>query len=182
MSSLTTLARPYAKAAFELARSDDADQGGNLAGWDDMLSAAAAVTAEERMANWLQSPHSTADKAVEIVTEAMGGDIDPRFQSYLGVLADNGRLSLCTEVSSMFGHLRQEAEKRLTVRVVSAVALQDSETERMQTALTKRFEREITLNNVIDPDVLGGAIIYAGDQVIDGSLLGRLKRLEASLH
>lgn len=176
MSSLTTLARPYAKAAFELARSDD-----NLAGWDDMLSAAAAVTAEERMASWLQSPHSTADKAVEIVAEAMGGDIDPRFQRYLGVVADNGRLSLCAEVASMFGRLRQEAEKRLTVRVVSAVALQDSETERMQRALTKRFDREITLNNVIDPDVLGGAIIYAGDQVIDGSLLGRLKRLESSL-
>jgi F-type H+-transporting ATPase subunit delta len=177
MSSLTTLARPYAKAAFELARSDD-----NLPGWDGMLSEAAAVTAEERMASWLQSPHSKADKAVEIVAEAMGGDIDPRFQSYLGVLADNGRLSLCTEISRMFGQLRQEAEKRLTVRVVSAVALQDSETERMQSALTKRFDREITLNNVIDPDVLGGAIIYAGDQVIDGSLLGRLKRLESSLN
>jgi F-type H+-transporting ATPase subunit delta len=177
MSSLTTLARPYAKAAFELARSDD-----NLAGWDGMLSAAAAVTAEERMANWLQSPHSTADKAVEIISEAMGGDVDPRFQSYLGVLADNGRLSLCSEISRMFGQLRQEAEKRLLVRVVSAVALQDSEAERIQSALTKRFDREITLNNEIEPDVLGGAIIYAGDQVIDGSLLGRLKRLESSLN
>ncbi len=177
MSSLTTLARPYAKAAFELARSDD-----NLAGWDDMLSAAAVVTAEERMASWLQSPHSTADKAVEIIMEAMGGDVDPRFQSYLGVLADNGRLSLCAEISQMFEELRQEAEKRLIVRVVSAVALQDPETERMQTALTKRFDREITLNNEVDPDVLGGAIIYAGDQVIDGSLLGRLNRLEMSLN
>ena len=177
MSSLTTLARPYAKAAFELAHGDD-----NLAGWDDMLSAAAAVTAEERMATWLQSPHSTADKAVEIIMEAMGGDVDPRFQSYLGVLADNGRLSLCTEISRMFGELRQEAEKRLIVRVVSAIALQDPETERMQTALTKRFDREITLNIEVDPDVLGGAIVYAGDQVIDGSLLGRLNRLEMSLN
>lgn len=181
MSSLTTLARPYAKAAFELARSDDADKGGNLAAWDDMLSTAAAITAEELMARWLQSPHSTPAKAVEIIVEAMGGDVDPRFQGYLGVLADNGRLSLCAEISRMFGQLRQEAEKRLTVRVVSAVALQDSETERMQSALAKRFEREITLNNEIDPEVLGGAIIYAGDQVIDGSLLGRLKRLESSL-
>ena len=177
MSSLTTLARPYAKAAFELARSDN-----NLAAWDDMLSAAALVTSEERMTDWLQSPHSTADKAVEIITEAMGGDADPRFQSYLGVLADNGRLLLFAEISRMFGQLRQIAEKRLTVRIVSAVALQNSETERLESALTKRFDREITLNNEIDPDVLGGAIVYAGDQVIDGSLLGRLKRLEASLH
>lgn len=177
MSSLTTLARPYAKAAFELADGDN-----NLAAWDDMLSAVATVTAEERMANWLKSPHSTAEKAVEIITEAMGGDIDPRFQSYVGVLADNGRLSLCSEISRMFGQLRQEAEKRLLVRVVSAVALQDSEAERIQSALAKRFDREITLNNEIDPEVLGGAIIYAGDQVIDGSLLGRLNRLEMSLN
>ena len=68
MSSLTTLARPYAKAAFELANSDC-----NLAAWDNMLSAAAVVTADVGMAAWLQSPHSTASKAIEIIVEAMGG-------------------------------------------------------------------------------------------------------------
>ena len=104
MSSLTTLARPYAKAAFELARSDD-----NLAGWDDMLSTAATVTADDSMARWLQSPHSSAERAVEIVVEAMGGDVDPRFTGYLGVLADNDRLSLCNEISGLFEELRQEA-------------------------------------------------------------------------
>ena len=176
MSSLTTLARPYAKAAFELANSDC-----NLAAWDNMLSAVAIITADEDMANWLQSPHSTAEKAVEIIVEAMGGEVDSRFQGYLGVLADNGRLSLCSEISRMFEYLRADAERRLQVRVVSATALQEADIERMQSALAKRFDREITLSNEIDADVLGGAIIYAGDQVIDGSLLGRLKRLEASL-
>ena len=176
MSSLTTLARPYAKAAFELANSDC-----NLAAWDDMLSAVAIITADEGMANWLQSPHSTAEKAVEIIAEAMGGEVDSRFQGYLGVLADNDRLSLCSEISRMFEHLRADAERRLQVRVVSATALQETDIERMKSALAKRFDREITLSNEIDADVLGGAIIYAGDQVIDGSLLGRLKRLEASL-
>jgi len=176
MSSLTTLARPYAKAAFELANSDR-----NLAAWDDMLSAAAIITADEGMANWLQSPHSTAEKAVKIIVEAMGGEVDTRFQGYLGVLADNDRLSLCSEISRMFEYLRADAERRLQVRVVSATALQEADIERMQSALAKRFDRKITLSNEIDTDVLGGAIIYAGDQVIDGSLLGRLKRLEASL-
>jgi F-type H+-transporting ATPase subunit delta len=176
MSSLTTLARPYAKAAFELAQGDS-----NLAAWDDMLSAVAQVTADKSMNDWLQSPHSTADKAVEIIVEAMGGEIDTRFHGYLGVLADNDRLSLCGEISRLFQQLRQDAEKRLAVRVVSATPLQESEAERMQTALAKRFDREITLSNDVDPEVLGGAIIYAGDQVIDGSILGRLKRLENSL-
>ena len=177
MSSLTTLARPYAKAAFDLANGDS-----NLSGWDDMLSAAATITSDESMAGWLQSPHSTASKAVEIIAEAIGGEVDARFQSYLGVLADNGRLSLCAEISRMFEELRLQAEKRLRVRVVSAVALQESEAERMQTALAKRFDREISLKNEVDAEVLGGAIIYAGDQVIDGSLQGRLNRLETSLN
>jgi len=177
MSTLTTLARPYAKAAFELASSDD-----KLADWDGWLSAAAAVTADEGMANWLQSPYSTAKKAVEIIIEAMGGEINPRFEGYLGVLADNDRLSLCGEISHLYEKRRQDAEKRLAVRVVSAVALLDSEAERMQSALARRFDRKITLNNEIDTGVMGGAIIYAGDQVIDGSLLGRLERLKTSLN
>ena len=177
MSSLTTLARPYAKAAFDLSNGDS-----NLAGWDAMLSAAATVTSDESMAGWLHSPHSTASKAVEIIVEASDGEVDARFQSYLGVLADNGRLSLCAEISRMFEELRLEAEKRLQVRVVSAVALQDSEAERMQTALAKRFDCEISMKNEVDAEVLGGAIIYAGDQVIDGSLQGRLNRLETSLN
>lgn len=177
MSSLTTLARPYAKAAFELARSDN-----NLARWDDWLSAVAVATADESMSRWLKSPFSTPDKAVEIIVEAIGGGVDPRILSYLEVLANNGRLTLCAEISRLFRQLRQDAEKRLQVRVVSAVALQDPEAERMRSALAKRYDREISLHNEIDPDVLGGAIIYAGDQVIDGSLLGRLQRLEASLN
>jgi len=177
MSSLTTLARPYAKAAFELASSGDA-----LAAWDEMLSAAAEVTADEGMAIWLQSPHSTADKAVAMIVEVLGADVDPHFQIYLAVLADNDRLLLCGEISRMFEQLRADAERRLRVRVVSAVALQGPEAERMKAALALRFGREITLSNEIDSNVLGGAIIYAGDQVIDGSLLGRLKRLETSLN
>ena len=153
----------------------------NLAAWDDMLSTVASVTADASMAGWLQSPHSTASKAVEIVVVAIGGEVDACFQGYLGVLADNDRLSLCSEISRMFQQLRQQAEKRLEVRVVSATPLQSSEAERMRAALAKRFDCEITLNNDVDPEILGGAIIYAGDQVIDGSITGRLKRLEASL-
>lgn len=176
MSGLTTLARPYAKAAFELARSNN-----NLAGWDEMLAAVAAATADKGMIDWLESPQSTAEKAVGIISSVLGDDVDEQFLGYLKVLAGNDRLSLSTEISRLFQRLRQDAESRLEVRVISAVALQDEQAERMKTALAKRFDRYITLHNDIDPEVLGGAIIYAGDQVIDGSLIGRLKRLEASL-
>ena len=77
--------------------------------------------------------------------------------------------------------MREAAENRLSVRVVSAVALDEDQASRMSDALAKRFERTIELNNVVDPTVLGGAVIYAGDEVIDGSLRGRLDKLESSL-
>ncbi|NIP18871.1 MAG: ATP synthase F1 subunit delta, partial [Xanthomonadales bacterium] len=75
-------------------------------------------------------------------------------------------------IGRLFGRLRQEAEKRLQVRVVSAIPLDEDQAVRMREALEKRFESEIVLENEIDDSVLGGAIVYAGDQVIDGSLRG----------
>ena len=176
MSNLTTLARPYAKAAFELALGD-----GKLPDWDGWLSAVAAATTEADMVTWLQSPYYDAAKAVKILLEVLGEDVDARFQGYLGVLADNNRLLLCGEVHRLFSQLRQAAEKRLEVKVVSAVELDESQAERMRDALARRLDREITLDNQVDPTVLGGAVVYAGDQVIDGSLKGRLERLESSL-
>ena len=176
MSSLTTLARPYAKAAFELAQTDN-----NLAGWDEMLTAVASAATEESMAAWLESPQSTPATAIEIISSVLGNEPDARFLGYLSVLVENDRLSLSAEIAHLFGLLRQEAEKRMQVRVVSAVALADDQVERIKAALAKRFDRDITLQNDVDSEVIGGAIIYAGDQVIDGSLVGRLKRLEASL-
>lgn len=176
MSNLTTLARPYAKAAFELAHGDD-----KLPDWDDWLGAVAIATGQADMVTWLQGPHYDADQAVKILLEVLGADVDARFQGYLGVLADNGRLLLCREVRRLFSQLRQAAEKRLEVTVVSAVELEASQADRMRDALATRLDREITLHNEVNPAVLGGAVIYAGDQVIDGSIMGRLKRLETSL-
>lgn len=176
MGNLTTLARPYAKAAFELALGD-----GKLPEWDDWLGVVAAATTEANMVTWLQSPNYDAEKAVEILLEVLGEGVDARFQGYLGVLAGNDRLMLCFEVRRLFSQLRQAAEKRLEVKVVSAIALDETQAERMRDALARRLDREITLNNEVDPTVLGGAVIYAGDQVIDGSLKGRLARLESSL-
>lgn len=176
MSSLTTLARPYAKAAFELAQADH-----DLAHWDDMLTLAGAFAAEESVAGLLESPHVNAERAVKLLTDAGGERFDERFRDYLLVLGANGRLPLLQEITVLYRRLRQEAEKRLHVRVVSAAPLEEDQAERMRAALANRFEREIELESEIDTSVLGGAVIYAGDQVIDGSLRGRLNRLEQSL-
>lgn len=176
MSSLTTLARPYAKAAFELAQVES-----KLAKWDEMLALASAMVADPSMAGLLESPHVSGEQAVRIVSEAAGDSFNDRFNDYLSVLASNGRLPLLPEVTVLYQTLRAEAEKRLSVRVVSAIELDEDQADRLKAALARRFEREIELKSEIDANVLGGAVVYAGDQVIDGSLRGRLQKLANNL-
>jgi F-type H+-transporting ATPase subunit delta len=176
MSSLTTLARPYAKAAFELARSE-----GALADWNGMLNLAGEIAAEDSMSALLESPHVTADQRLDIIVEAGGKQFDRRFRNFLSVLSENGRLALLPHICVQYRQLRQQAENRLHVRVVSAIPLEEGQKERMRVALARRFDSDIELENDIDAGVLGGAVVYAGDQVIDGSLRGRLARLQNNL-
>jgi F-type H+-transporting ATPase subunit delta len=178
MSSLTTLARPYAKAAFGLAQ----DSGnGALANWQSMLTMASQIAANEKVAGVLENPLVSTAQAVDLVSSAGGDHFDAGFKAYLGVLGANRRLALLPEISSLFIRLKQQAEKQLQVRVVSATPLNDDQAKRMSEALAKRFNCAIELDSEIDPSVLGGAVIYAGDQVIDGSLRGRLDKLTSAL-
>lgn len=176
MSALTTIARPYAKAAFQLARADKA-----LEAWDGMLATSATIAANETVSDLLTSPHVSGEQAVGLFSDAGGEAFNDRFRGFLSVLAENGRLPLLGEIATIYSRLRQEAERRLVARVVSAVELSDDERQRMQAALSKRYDADVQLENDIDPGVIGGAVIYAGDEVIDGSLAGRLRKLEQSL-
>ena len=176
MSSISTLARPYARAAFELARDQNA-----LAGWDDMLSLASEIVSDDSMAALLESPEVNAADAVKLITDIGGEAFDDSFRGFLKVLSINGRLQLLPQTTVLYQQFRAEAENRLRVRVVSAVPLDDDQAQRMRAALARRFECEIELDNEIDKGVIGGAVVYAGDQVIDGSLRGRLEKLSNSL-
>lgn len=178
MSSLTTLARPYAKAAFGLAQSSG--QGG-LAKWQGMLDLATLMVQDGQVAGLLENPQVSVEQAVGLLRNAGGTGFDDAFGRFLAVLGDNRRLPLLPDIATLFRKLKLDAEKKLQVRVVSAMELEADQAERMRTALAKRFNREIELESETDPDVLGGAIIYAGDQVIDGSLRGRLQKLTTAL-
>jgi F-type H+-transporting ATPase subunit delta len=176
MSSLITLARPYAKAAFELARDEQ-----SLVAWEEMLRLASEMVTEKSMAGLLESPHISSEELVRIITETAGDAFTGRFRDFLAVLGGNGRLPLLPQVTSLFSQLREEAEKRMSVKVISAVPLSDEQAGRLRDALSQRMECEIELDNEINKDVIGGAVVYAGDQVIDGSLRGRLEKLSTSL-
>ncbi|RPH98488.1 MAG: F0F1 ATP synthase subunit delta [Lysobacterales bacterium] len=181
MSSVTTLARPYAKAAFALAQDEQAHDSLALARWEDMLALAAAVASDATMAAVLDSPHVSPATAVKLIADTAGDALNARFRDFLSVLAGNDRLQLLPEIARLFRRLRAKAERRLQVRVVSAVPLDAAQSARMREALAKRYACQIELDNEIDRDVIGGAVIYAGDEVIDGSLRGRLQKLSGSL-
>jgi F-type H+-transporting ATPase subunit delta len=176
MSSLTTLARPYAKAAFELAQDQQ-----ELARWEDMLVLSSDMAMDDSMAGLLESPHVSGEAVVEIMTDAAGEAFNSRFRDFLSVLAVNGRLPLLPQITELFQQFREEAENRLSVKVVSAVPLDEDQAGRMKEALARRLQCEIELNNEVDAGVIGGAVVYAGDQVIDGSLRGKLEKLSAGL-
>jgi len=177
MSSHTTLARPYAKAAFSLAR----DSGQSLESWQNMLGLASGIAANERASGILENPLVSPKQAVQLLTDLAGDRFDERFRAFITVVGESRRLSLLPEIFALFNKLKQAAEQRLQVRVVAARALDEDQVERMSAALARRFDCAIDLESEVDPGVLGGAIIYAGDQVIDGSLRGRLNKLTNAL-
>ncbi|MBN8717232.1 MAG: F0F1 ATP synthase subunit delta [Stenotrophomonas sp.] len=173
MSQAMTLARPYARAAFAVAR--DASR---LPAWSDALGFAARVAADPQVAALLGNPKLTRDDALVLLAPDAAGE---EFSNFLGLLFDNRRLGLLPEIAGLFDELRFEAERVVRAKVTSAVALPAAELETIKAALRRRFGREVEVETAVDPALLGGAVIDAGDVVIDGSLKGKLGRLQAAL-
>ena len=170
------LARPYAAAAFELASENE-----RRAEWSDMLALLAGIASDERVAGILRAPRLSAQERGELVLSIAGDHLDEGGRNLVRLLAANGRLLLLPDVAQRFEALRAEAESRVDAFVTSAVELDDGQRERIGDSLAKRLKREIRLHCEVDPALIGGAVIRAGDLVIDGSLHGRLTRLASRL-
>ncbi len=175
MSANPTMARPYARAAFELARDL-----GQLSPWGDKLAFAAAVAEHPEMRRVIGSPRYDAD-TLKAIFMPEGEPADSPFGVFVSMLVDNRRLALLPEIAAGYAALRREHERVLKVVVRSAVPIDVPQANALRTALTKRFDRAIEMETVIDPGVIGGAVIDAGEIVIDGSVRGRLERLAQAL-
>ena len=173
MSQALTLARPYARAAFAIARDTNA-----LPAWSDALAFAARVAADPAVAALLGNPGLTQADATTLLAP---DGADALFGNFLGLLFENRRLSLLPEITGQFDELRFEAERVVKAKVTSAVALPAAELATIKAALAKRFGREVEVETAGDESLIGGAVIDAGDVVIDGSLKGKLGRLQAAL-
>ena len=176
MAELSTLARPYAKAAFEYA-SDK----GDLEKWLTQLQLAAAVAAEPRVVALLNDPALTAAEQSDRFLGLLGDNASAPVQNYLRVLAANRRLPLLPQVCRQFAELKAERERVVEVQVLSAFDLPEDGRDRIAAALGKRLDREVVVSSETDPALLGGLLIRAGDTVIDGSVRGRLNKLAEAL-
>src|SRR5690348_86298 len=176
MSQALTLARPYARAAFSLAQGANA-----LAGWSDALGFSARVAADPQVAALLGHPALSSSDAVALLTPPQVSIDGEAYARFLALLADNRRLAALPEISGLFDELRFEAERVVKARVTSATPLPAAELDTIKAALKKRFGRDVEIEVSVDESLIGGAVIDAGDVVIDGSLRGKLGRLQAAL-
>jgi F-type H+-transporting ATPase subunit delta len=171
-----TIARPYAKAAFEYARDAKA-----FAQWSSGLKSAAQIVADPRVAELTKNPQWSQADLVSIITDVAGGSLDSGMQNFVRVLAENHRLLLLPEITARYEELRSEVENTIDVEVISAVALNAAQADKFKQALSTRLKRQVRMQNSVDATLLGGAVVRAGDLVIDGSLKGRLQRLATEL-
>ena len=173
MSQALTLARPYARAAFAVARDE-----GKFAAWSDALGLSARIAADPRVASLLLNPELDDADAIALLSPDGAGESYARF---LGLVAENRRLPQLPEIAALYEELRAEAERVVKATVTSAAALPTGELDTIKAALKRRFGREVEVATAIDESLIGGALIDAGDVVIDGSLKGKLERLQTAL-
>ena len=175
MSELTTVARPYAKAAFDFAVEKE-----TVAQWQEMLVFAGAVAQDDAIKQVLNGAYS-ADRLAEIFIGVCGEQIDENGQNFIKVLAENQRLNAIPDISLLFNQYKAEFDKEIDVEVTSAVKLLKKQQEDISKALEKRLARKVKLNCNVDPSVVAGLVIKAGDTVIDGSVQTKLNRLADAL-
>lgn len=177
MAELRTLARPYARAAFEYA-----DESKTLGEWEAQLIQLAAVCSAPKVADALSTPELSGDQRAELVRSLGGEDFNAELGNFIAVLAEQKRLNLVGEISELFQALKAQREQSVEVNVASAYALSDEETNNLSTTLTKTLNREVVLTCDVDTSLIGGVRINAGDMVIDATVQGRLNKLAEAMN
>ncbi|MGV6817552.1 MAG: F0F1 ATP synthase subunit delta [Thiotrichales bacterium] len=176
MSEYITAARPYAKAIFELA-----SEAGSLDAWSEQLALMSAIAANSDLRAVLDDPRRTHAENAELFISICGDHVQDEAKNLVKLLAENDRLAILPEISLLFDQLRSEAEGTMEAEVISAQEMTPEQEAEIAESLKKRLGRDVKLTTRIDNSLLGGAIIRAGDLVIDGSLKGRLSNLSTAL-
>jgi F-type H+-transporting ATPase subunit delta len=176
MAELTTIARPYAEAAFRMAREHNA-----FPAWSQTLGLVSGVAADPQMAAALDNPQLTAADKEALLLKVCGERIDAPGRNFVRVLVEADRIAVLPQITAMFEALKDAAEGVAKARIDTAFALSDAELADITAALEKHFGKRIEATVTVDPELIGGARITVGDTVIDGSVQAKLEAMATRL-
>lgn len=176
MAELSTIARPYAVAAYNLAKEQK-----DLGRWSDMLSLMSGVVEDDAMQAFISDPKVLKSNLESVFLDICGNHLSDNGQNLVKLLVEYGRLSLLPAISAAFEALKAKDEGVLQAEIISAVALEEKESKEIIQKLESRFEKKIEVENRVDPELIGGMKIVVGDTVIDTSVQSQLQNLAYTL-
>jgi len=176
MAELTTIARPYAEAAFRMARDDNA-----LPEWSTMLHLLAGLAADPRVAGALDNPKLTASDKASLVLSVAGDRLNAAGRNFVRVLVDADRFGVLPQIRTLFDALKNDTDGVSKARIDTAFPLTEAQEAGLKAALEKRFGRKIQTTVSVDPALGGGARITVGDTVIDGTIAAQLSAMATQL-
>lgn len=177
MSDLTSIARPYARAVFELARDDK-----KLPEWSETLEFLALLGADEGLQAALSDPRMTRTDKADLVLSIVAGKTSDEVNNLIRLMAENDRLDIFSDMSELYEEYKREHESILQVTVTSALELESDYENKIAAALKTKLGRDIEVKSEVDESLIAGAVITAGDLVIDGSVKGQLAKLSTALN
>lgn len=176
MSDLSNVARPYAQAVFELAH-----DAGDLADWSDQLELLSVISADASMLGMLKDPAFSSDQRINVVLDVAGDKLSESAKNLVRLLVANGRVPALPDIAKIYGEKRAQAESVVEANMITASEIDQNQQQAFAESLKKRLGRNVQLSFDVDESLIGGAVIRAGDWVIDGSVKAQLEQLEGVL-
>lgn len=176
MAELSTVARPYTKAAFESALEQK-----SLDQWSEMLELAAQAAQDQQVAELLRNPALAAEHKAGLILDICADKLSEQCQNFIKILAENKRLPVLPEISALFDRLKAEQQKSVDVEITSAFKLTKEQQNKLAQALGTKLDREVNITSSQDKSLIGGLIVRTDDLVIDGSVRGKLQKLAEAL-
>jgi F-type H+-transporting ATPase subunit delta len=172
----STIARPYAEAAFRLADAQD-----KLADWSSALGNLAAVASDARVRAAIGDPNQSAEKVAGLFIGILQGKLTGEAENFVRVLSENGRLDVLGEIRSQYEALKNEREGVVEAEVYTAFEMDQAQTADLVARLEKKTGRKVRAKVSVDKSLIGGVKVVIGDKVIDGSARAQLAALETAL-
>jgi F-type H+-transporting ATPase subunit delta len=176
MAEISTIARPYAVAAFKLGKETK-----SLAKWSEMLKFASAVSTDEKMLAFILNPKVLANELQDAFLNVCGKNLNEQGQNLIKVLVEYGRMSLLPAISSAFEELKAQDEGVLDAQIIAAAKISATQTKDLVKRLEAKFGKKVEATVSVDPEIIGGIKIIVGDTVIDASVKGQLQSLAYTL-